>query len=360
MSIQSLPKRAAEVQRYLGRGWWPIPVCRPIGPGRCREHGTCGKPGKTALIKGSFSRKPSLRSLRRLWSQYPGANVGILLKPSGLMVLDVDRPELLDSLALPITPTSYTGRPEGGRHFYFRISDDIQRNLQGDGIELRVNGIVVAPDSLHASGRAYSWIIAPEEAEVAELPDHAWDTLSPLLEGRNRGLPRLSLSRIARGVPEGARNTSAAQLAGKLLGALDPADWPLAWELLQGWNMRNRPPLPLPELRTVFESIARRELNKHIANPQHRKILEKAVQKLKIDPSLTDRKLYQQTNARRHGLSLQQFKRIAYIARSLAIEGDFGYRPAHPTPGYCVVKTQGREQKEDKGRNEVKIDDYTR
>jgi hypothetical protein len=62
------------------------------------------------------------------------------------------------------------------------------------------------------------------------------------------------------GVPEGQRNQMAASIAGKLLAKLPEELWDTAaWGGLKEWNVRNPVPLPESELRTVLESIARRE-----------------------------------------------------------------------------------------------------
>ncbi len=64
------------------------------------------------------------------------------------------------------------------------------------------------------------------------------------------------------GAAEGARNVTAASLAGKILGRLPEELWDAAGWGLKEWNSRNVVPLPERELRSVFESIARREFAK--------------------------------------------------------------------------------------------------
>jgi hypothetical protein len=64
--------------------------------------------------------------------------------------------------------------------------------------------------------------------------------------------PRKPISEVLKGVPEGERNESAFNLARYLLHdrRLDEAT---TWQELQRWNEKNKPPLPLDELKTVFE-----------------------------------------------------------------------------------------------------------
>jgi hypothetical protein len=65
------------------------------------------------------------------------------------------------------------------------------------------------------------------------------------------------------GVPEGQRNAAAASVIGGIVGRLPEHYWETAgWGGLKEWNRRNAVPLPERELRSVFESIARRERTK--------------------------------------------------------------------------------------------------
>lgn len=315
----------AAVAQYVERGWTPVPTCRPIGEGRCAHHKRCRKPGKVMLVDLPLSRPepPPEREIERWWRDWPDANLALALAASGLAVLDVDNPGLLDRIGhLPLTPLAHTGREGGGRHLYFKRPEGLDRSLRGPGIELLVNSIAIAPPSLHPSGRRYTWAINPDEVEPAPLPD-----LRELL-------PRLRLSkpsvrRAIRGVPEGMRNISATVLAGKLLGALPPKDWPLALELLLCWNLRNHPPLPEAEVREVFNKIARRELEKQLENSDNRLIYLKILDKLEQNPHLTDSKLFALTNARRLGLRMATFARLAALAR---LELELGLTPENTNP----------------------------
>jgi hypothetical protein len=72
------------------------------------------------------------------------------------------------------------------------------------------------------------------------------------------GVPRWR--RGLAGAAEGERNATAASLVGKIFGRLPEELWETAgWGGLKEWNSRNAIALPEQELRSVFESIARRE-----------------------------------------------------------------------------------------------------
>jgi len=198
--------------------------------------------------------------------RWPEANVGIVTGAvSGLVVIDVDPQhdgeESLRRLEVehgPLPPTCEAITGGGGRHFYFAHPGGLVRNRTGlaTGVDLRGDGgYVVAPPSVHPSGRAYAWEVShhPDDTPLAPLPNWLVRTeRSPHL-----GHPLSHWRRLAReGVAEGERNATLASFAGHLLWhGVDPE---VALELLASWNaQRCRPPLPYDELVRVVESIAR-------------------------------------------------------------------------------------------------------
>lgn len=238
---------------YAVRGWSPIPI-EPRG--------------KRPLVPWlEFQQRIAEGGEIAAWfARWPDANVGIVTgRVSGIVVVDVDaRHGGLDSLrelerahgALPPTVEATTGG--GGRHLYFGV-DAALHNRVGlrPGIDLRAEGgCVVAPPSIHPSGRRYAWIKghAPDALAPAALP--AW--FVALLRGASpSGHPLAHWRSLVReGVAEGERNSTLASLSGHLLRRGIDAD--VALELLLAWNrMRCRPPLPDDEVARVMASIAR-------------------------------------------------------------------------------------------------------
>jgi adenylate kinase len=106
-------------------------------------------------------------TIKRWWAAHPEANIGIALGVNRIFAVDVDGPAgraALDELELiydklPATYTVKTGRIEGhGRHLLYRQPADREvRNCKlGPKLEIRgAGGYVVAPPSIHESGRAY-------------------------------------------------------------------------------------------------------------------------------------------------------------------------------------------------------------
>ena len=244
----------AAARDYAARGWSVIPV-EPRG-----------KRPLVAWLEFQ-ERTAGANEINAWFRRWPDANVGIVTgRRSGLVVVDVDpRHGGLESVAglevehgaLPLTIEAATGG--GGRHLYFAHPGPTVPNRVGaaPGIDLRGDGgCVVAPPSIHPSGRRYAWAPGrgPDEAPLAPLPP--WLHESPRAE-RRAGHPIEHWRRLAReGVPEGERNGTLASLTGHLLWhGVDPE---VAVELLLAWNRtRCRPPLPDREVASVVESIAR-------------------------------------------------------------------------------------------------------
>lgn len=237
---------------YLARGWSVMPV-------RPRE--------KRPLVAWqAYQTAPPTEDEVRAWfARWPDANVAIVTgRVSGLVVLDVDpQHEGEASLAelerehgpLPMTVEAVSGG--GGRHLYFAHPGGEIHNRAGlaPGIDLRGDGgLIVAPPSIHPSGRPYRWRPGhdPDHMRLAPLPHWLY---AP--EGPRRGHPLAYWrSLIAQGVPEGQRNSTIASLAGHLLWhGVDPD---VVAELLLCWNReRCQPPLSDEEVLRTVASIAR-------------------------------------------------------------------------------------------------------
>lgn len=244
----------AAARSYAARGWSVIPI-------EAR-----GKRPLVAWLEFQ-QRRAEPAEIDAWFRHWPDANVGIVTgRVSGLVVIDVDaRHGGLESLAaierdlgrLPDTVAAVTGG--GGRHLYFDHPHEALRNRVGvrPGLDLRADaGCVVAPPSLHPSGRRYAWEPghAPDAMPLAALPPWFIDLLRHPAQA---GHPLAHWRQLVRaGVAEGERNATLASLTGHLLWhGVDPE---VALELLLGWNrLRCRPPLPDDEVARVVQSIAR-------------------------------------------------------------------------------------------------------
>ncbi len=237
---------------YVRRGWSVIPLWprekRPLIPWARYQHG-----------------RADATEIREWFHRWPAANLGIVTGAvSSLVVLDVDPlhggDESLRALeeahgVLPRTIAAITGG--GGRHIYFAHPGGLVPNKVGlaTGIDLRGDGgFVVAPPSIHPSGRRYAWR-APDVPALAPMPP--WLLQLVLESGYRPGHTLAHWRRLVnQGVAEGERNTSVASLVGHLLWhGIDPT---VVLDLLLCWNAtRCRPPLPEDEVARTVESIMR-------------------------------------------------------------------------------------------------------
>src|SRR5262249_58182379 len=99
--------------------------------------------------------------------------IGAACAGSSLAVVDIDPRnggDLDDVGPVPDTWTVETGG--GGWHLYFRYTGTALLGKLGQGIDVKHNGYVVAPPSIHPSGRCYCWQIGagPDDVPLAALP----------------------------------------------------------------------------------------------------------------------------------------------------------------------------------------------
>lgn len=155
--------------------------------GKC----TCGKSdciisadkpthaGKHPRIK-EWQKKGSTdpQRIEKWAAHFSNCNWGVVTgAPSGVFVLDVDGELGSKSLSdlekkyapLPPTLTANTGR---GKHLYFKHPGNKVKDSEGrlgKGLDIRGDGgMVVAPPSIHATGKRYEWVDA--DAPIASAP----------------------------------------------------------------------------------------------------------------------------------------------------------------------------------------------
>jgi putative DNA primase/helicase len=271
-------------QFYARRGFRLLPLHRPLSSSDGKLRCSCGKaectsPGKHpvgSLVPRGLKQASADPGTIEQWFSGRERNIGIATgTTSGIVVLDIDpRHEGDETLAAlekrhgPLPPTWRFLTGGGGEHIIFRHPGGMVPNSAGriaKGIDVRGDGgYIVAPPSLHISGRAYAISVDhdPETVPLADIP--SW--LLPLLkEKADRPVKAIPAEEWRQGygqaVSEGQRNNVVAKLAGHLLrNRVDP--W-LAAELLTGWNIaRCQPPLAETEILATIRSIARREIQR--------------------------------------------------------------------------------------------------
>lgn len=185
-----------EALALAGRGFRVVPIHTP-GPNGC----SCEK---GAACGGSTGKHPRLNAwqrdattdpqkIRNWWRSWPDANIGLVMggEPR-LVAVDIDGADGRATLAgletehggLPATLTSRSGRVDGGEHRFFRVPEgwDLRaiKNRAGKPggpmpkVDIRAEaGQVVAPPSLHVSGKRYAWL--DRQTPIATLPRWLYD-----------------------------------------------------------------------------------------------------------------------------------------------------------------------------------------
>lgn len=209
------------------------------------------------------TKKATLEEIEKWISMDSFAGFAIITgKISNLFVLDIDNGADTNGLQIPNTVAAETG--SGGKHYYFKYPKEIELGNSG-GFRKKMDtrgegGYVIAPPALHPNGNTYKWI-KDLNTEIAEMPQWLVDEL----QENKRTLADWLKSGILNGVGESMRNESATKVVGMLLTKFPKDEWEeKVWPLVQGWNQKNNPPLGEDELRTTYESIAKRETRKRI------------------------------------------------------------------------------------------------
>src|SRR5579883_323160 len=272
---------------YARRGLRVLPLHSfyPSGGCTCGQP-QCSSPGKhTRTIDGAISASCDLDQVKIWWEKHPQANVGIATG-GGLLVVDIDPRhggslEVIERLfELPEkTPLVRTGG--GGWHLYFLHDRElIVPNSSGrlaDGVDIRGHhGYVVAPASLHASGRHYLWRVfgdiprAPERLLDLALTSRKQSSSHAVILPQQMALPNGAapappaaptptvaiVPAPALIIPEGKRNTRLLSVAGEYRRQGASEEGLLI--MLRAYNQAFcRPPLLDEEVSKIARSVAK-------------------------------------------------------------------------------------------------------
>jgi hypothetical protein len=207
------------------------------------------------------------------WTANPHANIAIATgEISKVFVIDADGLDGQEELGrmearhgdLPSTLQTVT---PSGMHYYFKWPGVLVRNSVSrvaHKVDVRGNGgYCLAPPSIHPCGRRYAWSVDSGNS-IADAPawliglvaDNGGDTAAPPEHWRDI---------VTDGVDEGARDDTAARLAGHLFRHY--VDACVVCELLLCWNtQRCRPPLPARDIERIVLSVGKKEMQRREAN----------------------------------------------------------------------------------------------
>jgi hypothetical protein len=226
---------------------------------------------RPATTNGLKDATVDLAVIARWWKSDPDLNVAIVTgKTSGVFVVDVDGIDAETELrkleaeygALPPTVEALTAR---GRHAYFSWPDRPVRNSASKiapGIDTRgEGGFVLAPPSIHPTGRRYEWSVDSASA-FAAAPDWLLDKIAEPVSARPAALPPSAWRELVlEGLAEGTRDVNLTRLAGYFLRRR--LDAILVLVILRSLNATHcHPPLPDDDIVRIVESIAARDLKR--------------------------------------------------------------------------------------------------
>jgi len=170
---------------YAKRGWRVIPLYYiKHGVCSCPKGKDCRTPAKHPSIDNWVEAGTTdAATIRQWWQRTPQANVGICTGvKSGIVVLDIDPrhggntnlEELIQTYeVLPETPMVLTGG--GGQHYYFACSEALPACQLAPGIDFQSERrMVVAPPSVHASGRTYLFELSADIQDMSPAQLSPW------------------------------------------------------------------------------------------------------------------------------------------------------------------------------------------
>ena len=167
---------------YASKGWAVSPLCYPTEDHQCgcflkHKGNNIGKAPLTPHGIRDATTDPD--QIKAWWKKWPKANIAIGLKEAGLLVVAPDSTDALDAFKEKGLTTTFVVQSGGGAghyHFYYRKPDgcpNYRINRPGE-YDIQSDGYMVAPPSLHQSGRHYQWI-DPSDATLPDAP--AWAQL---------------------------------------------------------------------------------------------------------------------------------------------------------------------------------------
>lgn len=207
---------------YLAKQKWKVfPLHYPM-VGKCSCGKGTGHPIGKHPMSGGWQKEATTdeKKITAWWKKHPEANIGLATgEGSGLIVLDIDGSEGEATVAARGHEPTVVVTTGKGRQLYFKYPGEKVRNKVGSYPQLDSRGdggYVVAPGSLHHTGRLYAFdpSFHPDKTKLALAPQW-W--LEVVLDSSTTPAPGSGGSEpVTKKVRKGSRNSQLASMAGGL------------------------------------------------------------------------------------------------------------------------------------------------
>jgi hypothetical protein len=208
VSLILLGKETA--RRYASQDLNVLPLWWAESSGRCacggrRECRPAKHPIGVLAPRAHISATKDVSILNRWWNEYPSANLGIELARSNLVAIDIDGRTGGTESEFALTalhgdwPDTWTHATGDGSHIVFLRPPgiDLYKLTLAPGVDLMASGYIVAPPSVHSSGREYVWDVSNDpldDAPLAQLPTWIIDKISQQIVSGNTSAENLFLN----------------------------------------------------------------------------------------------------------------------------------------------------------------------
>lgn len=257
---------------YAALGWHVLPI-RPNDK----------TPAGWLVPRGMLDATTDESKIRSWFPGEPRLNIAIACHPSGLVVVDVDPRNggaasmraLRDAHGrLPRTTVCCTGG--GGWHAYFRDPGVPLRATLAAGVDLKTDGYVVAPPSIHSSGKPYAFApeSTPSRVPLATMPDWLLSlarrptyTSPPPAPAAQAGELRAEayVDTMPPAISGAGGHSATFAVARKLVQDFGLADG-AAWNILLRYNARCEPPWSEAQLRHKLVQARRARVSNPVEN----------------------------------------------------------------------------------------------
>lgn len=261
----AIVSRLKAAQFLASQGWKIFPLHWPKD-GICSCGKGAGHPiGKHPLV-GNWQEAATIDEdkIKAWWKKTPEANIGLATgAASGIIVLDIDGAEGEETVSRNAHEPSITVITGKGRQIYFKHPGEKVRNKVGRFPQLDSRGdggYVVAPGSLHNSGKLYHFDPAfkPGATPLASAPKWWLEAVVDGAAPASQAAPDASGTHGVKVAKKGGRNSALASLAGFLRDKGLSVE-AIKFALLDHNKNHCDPPLDAEEVENIAKSYGRYE-----------------------------------------------------------------------------------------------------